>query len=303
MKHIGLPAKLTVFFAASLFKLFAGGSNHTAPAPVPEFGDYWFRGKAELTSYKLQQARYGEIHKGDAVLIFVTEDFLPQKQVKYEWGPKQEKPETVLKLNFTRKFNTGIYPYSIMSSVFSPVDLSKMHAYKVSSSSQEWCGHTYMQINNRGDRYDVMLHSYFQKEADQQLALQPAWLEDELWTRIRLNPESLPLGTVKMIPGLQYVRLRHKPVKILTATTALQKNDAEWVYSVKYQNDERSLRIRFESKVPYRILGWEESYISGFGDGAHLLTTTAERNKEIWLDYWSKNSVADSTWRNRLGLE
>ncbi|MEM1407815.1 MAG: septum formation inhibitor Maf, partial [Bacteroidota bacterium] len=40
-----------------------------------EFNNYWYAGKAEITSYELKQSRYGEVHDGEAVLIFVTEPF------------------------------------------------------------------------------------------------------------------------------------------------------------------------------------------------------------------------------------
>ncbi|MEX2379219.1 MAG: hypothetical protein WD530_00630 [Vicingaceae bacterium] len=36
------------------------------------FNNYWFSGNAELSSYELKEARYGEIRKGEAVLVFVT---------------------------------------------------------------------------------------------------------------------------------------------------------------------------------------------------------------------------------------
>ena len=52
--------------------------------PSQEFSDYWYAGKAELTSYHLTQSRYGGLHDGDAVLIFVTEDFSKDKQVKLD---------------------------------------------------------------------------------------------------------------------------------------------------------------------------------------------------------------------------
>ena len=57
-------------------------ANSRAAALSQEFKDYWYSGEAELTRYELEQARYGEIHRGDAVLIFVTEDFRTDKQVK-----------------------------------------------------------------------------------------------------------------------------------------------------------------------------------------------------------------------------
>ena len=113
-----------------------------------EFKEYWYAGQAELTSYELTQERYGELRRGTAVTIFVTEDFLPEAQVKADRYSKKNIP--ILKLNNTKKFLTGIYPYSIMTSSFVPVD-REMHALKVTHSMQEWCGHVYVQLNNRKD--------------------------------------------------------------------------------------------------------------------------------------------------------
>ena len=105
------------------------------PRPVsPEFKKYWYAGVAELTSYSLSQARYGELHDGHAVLVYVTEPFDPVGQVK------ADRPDStsvsVLKLNRSKKFLTGIYPYSIMSSIFYPV-ADNQHALKLSTSVQE----------------------------------------------------------------------------------------------------------------------------------------------------------------------
>ena len=46
------------------------------------FGSYWYQGKAEINTYALAQFRYGEKREAEAVLIFVTEDFSREKQVK-----------------------------------------------------------------------------------------------------------------------------------------------------------------------------------------------------------------------------
>ncbi|MBT5874791.1 MAG: hypothetical protein HOH43_15340, partial [Candidatus Latescibacteria bacterium] len=142
----------------------------TLLGPVsPGFGDYWFQGKAELTSYNLEQGRYGEMHNGHAVLIFVTEDFSKSKHVKLD-RPQMAGADkvNVLKLNSTRKFNTGIYPYSMMSSVFTPIQRHiEPRTLKVTTSSQEWCGHTFTQMDLGTDSYDVRLHSYFENEGEQ----------------------------------------------------------------------------------------------------------------------------------------
>ena len=108
----------------------------------PDFKTYWYQGKAELTRYVLSQARYGDLHGGEAVLIFVTEDFLPKVQVKQERGDAPD-ALSVLKLNAYRRFYTGIYPYTIMTSSFTPVVPPRAPVLKVSTTVQEWCGQAY----------------------------------------------------------------------------------------------------------------------------------------------------------------
>ncbi len=106
----------------------SGRSRRADPAvPIPPdaqaFEGYWSKGQAEITSYVLDQSRYGEIHPGNAVLIFVTEDFSRSRQVKLDRPERAgEDRARVLKLNLTKKFATGVYPYSLMSSVFTPLD-------------------------------------------------------------------------------------------------------------------------------------------------------------------------------------
>jgi hypothetical protein len=84
------------------------------------FKKQWYAGLAEISRYELKQARYSDVHDGDAVLIFVTEDFMTKDQVKHERGDGER--VSVLKLNFSRNFTTGIYPYSMMTSTFTPVE-------------------------------------------------------------------------------------------------------------------------------------------------------------------------------------
>ena len=127
-------------FFISLFILSAGtlsAYSETNPYNTEEFKNYWYSGNAEITTYKLEQARYGEVHTGHAVLIFVTEDFSKSKHVKLD-NPAARGSDAVkvLKLNLVKKFNTGIYSYSIMESVFTPVYYDKYpDTLKLTSSS------------------------------------------------------------------------------------------------------------------------------------------------------------------------
>jgi len=281
--------------------------SSAAAVDSDQFNKYWYAGKAELTRYALEQARYGEIHPGEAVLIFVTEDFLTDKQVKHEFGDAQN-AASVLKCNFVKKFYTGVYPYSMITSVFTPVAVNQP-TLKVSSSTQEWCGQTYSQINRHTNQFQVFLHSYFQNEADQNFELAAAHLEDEVWTKIRLAPGSLPTGEIKIIPGLQFARLQHVPLKIETARASLtsvsDKKLSEkelQVYTIEYKNLKRTLAIKFEKEFPHRIMAWEETNVSGFGPDAKMLTTKAVKTHSIMSDYWNKHTTSDSHLRKELGL-
>jgi len=298
----------TSFLAIFICTLFASAADRE---PWQDFNDYWYQGLAELNRYELNMARYGEMRQGQAVLIFVTEDFLKDKQVKHEFGDQPS--QTVLKLNLTRNFNTGLYPYSLMTSVFTAIDFKQPHAMKCTTSVQEWCGHTYLQFNRKSDRksdrWAVKGHSYFQAEADQSLDLEAATLEDTLWTMIRIDPGKLPTGNLKLVPSSQYLRLRHVKPAIFEAEAALgtapSPADASkpvQVYHVRYSNLDRELKLFFEAQSPHRIVGWEETYESGFGPGKQKLTTTAVLTHTMMTDYWSKNSNSDSPLREELGL-
>jgi hypothetical protein len=263
--------------------------------PSQAFKDYWYQGNAEITSYTLEQARYGEIRNGNAVLIFVTEDFLPDIQVKADRQNATNIP--VLKLNATKKFNTGIYPYSIMQSTFYPVS-NAQHALKISSSMQEWCGHVYSQLNNR-KQFEVLSHSYFEGEADQDLKLDKAILENELWTQLRIDPKSLPVGSIEVIPSLEFIRLKHVPLKAYSASAELSKN----TYTLDYPELNRNLTIRFNEAFPHEIIGWEESFKSGFGSNGKTLTTKATKLETLKTAYWGQNRNADESLRTQLKLK
>ncbi|WP_224484363.1 septum formation inhibitor Maf [Robertkochia aurantiaca] len=266
---------------------------------LPEnFGSYWYQGEAEITSYHLEQMRYGEKREGRAVFIFVTEPFLKKEQVKA--NEASQKTLNVLKMNRTRKFQTGIYPYSVMTSVFSPVE-KQNYPLKVSSSIQEWCGQVYMQLNNRLD-YEVMLHSYFQGESDKDFLLKKMPLEDGIWNQIRLNPENLPTGELQMIPGFEYLRLSHNKIKSYQVKARLEKMKDFQRYTLDYPELERRLIIDFENDFPYEINQWTEEGKETYSDGDTAYVTRAKKIKRLKIDYWNKNRNQDLYLRDSLGL-
>lgn len=263
-----------------------------------EFKDYWYSGTAEITSYSLMQERYGEIREGTAVNIFVTEDFLPDAQVKA--NNASEENISVMKLNQMKNFNTGIYPYSIMTSTFSPI-ATKEHPLKITNSVQEWCGQVYMQLNNR-ENFEIESHSYFQGEADQKLSLPKTYLENELWNLIRINPEELPTGDVMIIPSFEYLRLRHKEIREHNAFASLKQGDSITIYTLNYPDLQRQLMLFFSSTFPYEIEKWEEVNAADQNDTLRL-KTTATKLKRMKSDYWTKNRNENLNLRDSLQLK
>ena len=299
---------MKIHFATLFFLALTGcGSNlNTASETSVVLDDYWYQGKAELTSYSLKQARYGEVHEGEAVLIFVTEDFSKSKNVKLDnpsANPDDRLP--VLKMNMTKKFFTGLYPYSMMLSTFTPIENPGKGLTKLTATSQEWCGHTFTQLEEKKGSYEVSLFSYFESEGDQQLTLKKVVLEDELWSLIRIAPELLPTGEFEIIPGMLFQRLKHIPIKKTKAQARKLPYEGGNLseYTVEIPEFSRELSIVYENESPHKIVSWTETYVSGFGDGAKKLTTTATLKKSIMLDYWNKNSIADSTYRKQLEIK
>ena len=295
-----LQKTLQIIVLFTLTILFGCNQNSTKDEQLPvrelseNFKEYWFSGEAEITSYTLEQSRYGEPRSGTAVLIFVTEDFLPETQVKADVTDNKNIP--VLKLNDIKKFNTGIYPYSIMQSTFYPLE-GNSHALKISTSIQEWCGHVYTQLNNRKN-FEIISHSYFEKEADQNLKLDKNWLENEVWTQLRINPDNLPTGELEMIPSLEFFRLAHLKIKAYQAKAEFYQNDSLSVYKIDYPELKRNLKIYYNPVFPFKIEKWVETTEKN----GESFTTTATKMERIKSDYWNKNSNKDLPLREKLKL-
>lgn len=275
--------------------------KHKPLYETDKFKSYWYAGKAELNSYKLDEARYGENHPGEAVLIFVTEPFSRSKQVKLDDpGQAGEDNITVLKLNFTKHFVTGIYPYSMMLSVFSP--LIRRSPLKITMSAQEWCGHVYAQMNLRENQneYKVESRSYFEMDGDLDFTLSRALLEDEIWNLIRTDPGQLPTGSLRMIPGLFFTRLHHSRLREEIVNASLRKDaSGNSEYVLAFTETRRTLSIRFDKKFPHKILGWVEEFNSP--DGKRM-KTSATLDRTLVTDYWTKNKKQFKYLRDSLDL-
>ena len=293
---------------------FAGSSSpvsaaspSASSAELSSFWSHWGDGRAEMNGYRLVQPRYGAPRRGTAVLIYVTEDFSDTLRVKADPGkhpPSDVYP--VLKLNAVRDFQTGIYDYNVMTSVFARVAAGWPLA-KVSFSSQEWCGHVYHQLVPRGGSVAGLWHSYFDGEADatEKLAM-PAGgvMEDALPILLRgwLGRYLPPAGshTVPFLPSLLRARLDHRPLSWGKATIAVAAESSSvqvpagrfdvLTWTVAPEGGSRTT-YQIEAAPPHRLVRWS----SDAGEQAELLGS--ER-----LAYWKLNGPGGEEYLKSLGL-
>jgi hypothetical protein len=264
-----------------------------------QFAGYWYQGKAEINVFELKQMRYGEVREGKSVMIFVTEDFSKRKQVKLDNpGSSGADAQKVLKLNMTREFLTGVYPYHTMLSVFTPV-YEEINSPKLTASMTEWCGQSFAQMNWKNNGYQTKIFSYFESEGDQEFKLSGK-SEDELFNLIRLNPALISEGEKKLIPSLIYQRFSHVPLEVEDAVI-LKKvfGSAQAEIEVNYPELGRTLVIRYKNTFPYEILSWQETQITKNGDKE---VTSAVRKRVQMLDYWTKNGLEDEVLRESLSF-
>lgn len=287
------------------------GRNLQPPALHADFARYWQQGKAELSRYALVQARYGNLNQGELIVITVTEPFNADKQVKSD-SLSGRSVRQVLKAQTMRRFTTGIYDYTMTTTSFKPIDDAvDFPAMKITSTSVDWCGQTFAQLNQVSGGYRIESRSYFESEADEDFNVSGAFSEDEIWQRIRLAPEALPQGSVRILPALVAARLRHRRLAPETATATTSNYEGSEIsgknlksYRLVYAHglkEERVVDFIFEREFPFKIVGYTEEYEDGFVKPRRL-RTVARLTQQTLLDYWATHDPEHEALRRQLGV-
>jgi len=272
----------------------------------PGFWSHWGDGKAELNGYDLVQPRYGELRKGRAVLVYVTEPFSKRDFVKVnDWDRSDPAQVQVLKLNFIKKFQTGVYDYSVMTSIF--VDPAERFApVKTTFSMQEWCGSVYEETVFEGGEAKISAHSYFEGEtANYALAMDGNVVaEDTLKITLRgLGAETLeqPEGELRLLPSSIERRFRHvKPTIVPSAVSWAPEAKTVEVPAGRFEVREASYArqdgarctTQIEVSYPHRVVGWSCT------DGEEAKLRGSAR-----IPYWQTHNEGDEKLLGELGLE
>ena len=296
----------------TMLAAFPSLAKSAAPAPSPEFLKYWKSGLAELSSYATVTERYGEKREGQAVLIFVYEEMSADTRIKVESGrTPSDQRIPVLKLNNVLKFTTGIYDYSVMTSVFAGLSGPGVGRFleprKISFSSQEWCGNVYHQLIPEEKALVSEIHSYFEKEGDAKATLpypsEKVYYEDEIPILIReLDGDILKAGgklEFDMVPSLWETRKRHIPLKFEKAILMKGKPSGfksrlgdmpatSWTL----QSGGTVTTYRVQTDPPRRLLAWENNR----GEKAEILGSLRKT-------YWELNGNEHRPLRKELKLD
>jgi hypothetical protein len=296
----------------------AGPGPASASAHDPDFGSWWHDGKAELNGYRLGIARYGEARRGQAVLVYVTEPFSESKRVKVD-DAERNPGDTfdALKLNFVRDFQTGIYDYNTMASLF--VRSDSFEPVKETFSSAEWCGQVFHELVFHESGISGRYSSYFEDESgESRLDSKPdGVVEDNLFILLRgLRGEFLAPGETRsfdFLPSPLYSRLSHRPVawttaeierRIGTEAVAVPAGGfAASVYLVRVA-DGREGRFDVEAAYPHRIVRWNWSPPIGGDPGRSLGgEDSGELTGSTRLEYWKLHANGEESHLEALGIE
>lgn len=270
-----------------------------------------------MAGYRYHVTRYGQRRAGRCAMIVVTEPFSAAKRVKVD-DPSKHPADTfeALKLNFVRSFQTGIYDYHTMISLFTRS--RDFATVKVAFSASEWCGQVYEEQAFGPRAISGFVRSYFEDESRAlSLPARPGGIaEDDLFLVLRgLRGDFLPPGRSRSLHVLAspfITRLQHRPAAWLTADIARARDPVPVhvpagsfraiLYTVKL-DDGRAGRFWIEAAYPHRILKWSWNAASGTGgrmprdgvDEGELIRSTR-------LPYWQLNGPGGERYLREMGL-
>lgn len=156
----------------------------------------WNDGKAEVAKYQAERIVYGKVRSFEYIYVLVKEDFNQEFQVKTDSYDRQDL-FPVMKVNKFARLETDVYPYHYLTSVFYKQG-SPHVVYKLTNTSQEWCGNTAKSFLLVKNGYQFDYFSYWDGQGNGQTRVKAGiWFEDQL---------SYTLRTLRFADGLTFER-------------------------------------------------------------------------------------------------
>lgn len=243
---------------------------------LPEwFAGYWNTSMTEVSTYELKQARFGNVYEGEAFLSFSPVVYSRARHIEAAIIDTLNKDQMkTLQLVNHRNYKCGNQWHSLSQMVVMPQIIREgPYALKIAASVNELNGISYAQLNLDANKYLLQIRSPDNREGDQNRVVPLTMTEDQIWCMMRIYPDSLPIGSAMILPGLLSTRLRHEMVQPQSAQMslqiaanaelppALQNRGMLKKYVIDYPENGRTLVIYFNAVPPHFIEGWEESYV------------------------------------------
>lgn len=158
---------MPLLFLLAVTGLYAcTGSSAQSPVSASEHFDQqwaknekWDQGEAEVAKYEAQRVVYGKPRNFEYVFILVKETFNKEYKVKTDTYDRNDLFE-VMKINKFCRIPTDNYPYHYLTSIFYKREQPST-VYKLTNTSQEWCGNTSKYFLNEGRKYEFGYNSYW----------------------------------------------------------------------------------------------------------------------------------------------
>jgi len=122
----------------------------------------WEDGLAEVATYDAERVIYKKKRTFEYTQITVKEEFNQQFNVKTD-DYQRDDLFPVMKINQFSRIPTEQYPYHFLTSLFFRRD-QPVALYKMTTSSQEWCGNTFKSIVDDGVNFEQTFNSYWDQQ-------------------------------------------------------------------------------------------------------------------------------------------
>lgn len=224
---------------------------------------YWFEGKAEINFYKASISKYGTPRQADEVVhILVTEKHKPDLLVKADnW--REEGLVDMLKFNYVRRFQTGIYSYREMMSVF--FEQEKLQLAKMTFGSQEWCGQTFKELVNFQGISSYHFNTYWDGQGRDSYDVsfpQDIFLYDALPVQLRMltlvngEPFEIPLLPSQISSRVQKPTFSIATVNLINSEEIRVPAGSFLCNIVEVSHSGGTDLFWFESDFPQRMIKW-----------------------------------------------
>ncbi len=215
------------------------------------FQKYWKTQSVETTKFILKQ---DSVTIGEATLSYSLKDF----------GKDQPNGAIYsLSSNFVQKISQGNYNYSENTIAVMPLNTPLYsHALSIVSSTQSNNGTDFLSFQPEPKSYLFVGRDSVEPEKEIHKSTEKGDLEDEIWAKIRMNPDALPQGAIEMIPSLGYWNKIHQSPsaqEVKAGLKGMEGNPKLKIYSLNYPELKRKLDIVFEANFPYQIMEFRDS--------------------------------------------